>query len=378
MAKRDYYDVLGLDRGASEDEIKKAFRSLARKYHPDKNPDDEQSEAMFKEVQEAYAILSNPDERRKYDRFGHNRPDGSPFGPGGFQGVDINIDDLFGGGLDGIFSTLFGGRQTRRNQRGSDLLYRHQISFQDAFTGNEAEIEIEIMSSCEECSGTGASSPADVRECSTCEGHGRLRRMQRVGPFTQQIVSDCPACNGEGKTITNPCEKCHGEGRLNKNRKVRFTVPAGIDSGTRLRMSGYGEASRDSRAAPGHLYIEVKHDEHPWFERDGADLLMALPVNYSNIVLGCELEIPHVDDKPLKIKIPSGSMPGETITVKGRGFPNSRRRGQRGDVTIVLRLKSPPRLSRAAKKALEDLRSHIDDGATPEESAREEAERRRK
>lgn len=378
MAKRDYYDVLGLDKGASEDEIKKAFRSLARKYHPDKNPDDEQSEAMFKEVQEAYAILSNPDERRKYDRFGHNRPGGSPFGPGGFQGVDINIDDLFGGGFDSIFSTLFGGRQTRRNQRGSDLLYRHQISFQDAFTGTEAEIEIEVMSSCEDCSGTGASSPADVKECSTCEGHGRLRRMQRVGPFTQQVVSDCPACNGEGKTITNPCEKCHGEGRLNKNRKVRFTVPAGIDSGTRLRMSGYGEASRDSRGAAGHLYIEVKHDEHPWFERDGADLLMALPVNYSDIVLGCELEIDHVDDKPLKIKIPSGSMPGETITVKGRGFPNSRRRGQRGDVTIVLRLKSPPRLSRATKKALEDLRSHIDDGATPEESARDEAERRRK
>jgi molecular chaperone DnaJ len=202
--------------------------------------------------------------------------------------------------------------------------------------------------------------------------------MQRVGPFTQQVVSDCPACNGEGKTITNPCEKCHGEGRLNKNRRVRFTVPAGIDSGTRLRMSGYGESSKDSRGAAGHLYIEVKHDKHPWFERDGADLLMALPVNYSNIVLGCELEIPHVDDKPLKIKIPSGSMPGETITVKGRGFPNSRRRGQRGDVTIVLRLKSPPRLSRAAKKALEDLRSHIDDGATPEESARDDAERRRK
>ena len=377
MAKRDYYEVLGIERNASADEIKRAFRSLARKYHPDKNPDDENSEAMFKEVQEAYAILSNPEEKTKYDRYGHNVPGGSPFGPGGFQGVDINIEDLFGGGFESIFGGIFGGRRSQGKSRGSDLLYRHNISFQEAFSGSEAEIEIEVMSVCDACDGSGALNPNDVEICTTCEGHGRLRRMQRVGPFTQQVVSECPACNGKGSTISRACDTCDGEGRTNKIKKVKFTIPQGIESGTRLRMSGYGEASKDAKGPPGHLYIEVNHGSHDWFERDGNDLLMALPVNFVDLTLGCTLALPHIDGEVLDIKVPKGSMPGETVTIKGRGFSNNRRSG-RGDVTVVLRLKPVGKISRKTKKILEELRGMIEDGKGVEESALDEARRRRR
>ena len=334
MAKRDYYEVLGLDRNASSDDIKRAFRSLARKFHPDKNPDDPDSESKFKEVQEAYAILSNPDEKSKYDRYGHNRPGGNPFGPDGFQGVDINIEDLFGGGFESIFGSIFGGRRSGRSERGSDLLYRHSISFEEAFSGLDADIDIEVMSICESCDGSGALTPDDVEVCATCEGHGRLRRMQRVGPFTQQVVSDCPACNGKGSTIARSCTSCRGNGRVNKNKKVRFSIPPGIESGTRLRMSGYGEASRDAKGPSGHLYIEISHKSHEWFERDGSDLLMALPINFVDLTLGCELELPHIDGEDLKIRVPKGSMPGDTVSIKGRGFPNNRRTG-RGAVSYT-------------------------------------------
>lgn len=377
MAKRDYYEVLGLNRNASSDDIKRAFRSLARKFHPDKNPDDPESESKFKEVQEAYAILSNPDEKSKYDRYGHNRPGGNPFGPDGFQGVDINIEDLFGGGFESIFGSIFGGRRSRRSERGSDLLYRHSISFEEAFSGLDADIDIEVMSICESCDGSGALTPDDVEVCATCEGHGRLRRMQRVGPFTQQVVSDCPACNGKGSTIARSCTSCRGNGRVNKNKKVRFSIPPGIESGTRLRMSGYGEASRDAKGPSGHLYIEISHKSHKWFERDGSDLLMALPINFVDLTLGCELELPHIDGEDLKIRVPKGSMPGDTVSIKGRGFPNNRRTG-RGDVTVVLRLKSPGKISRKGKKVLEELRELIDDGKETQESAIDEAKRRRR
>ena len=377
MAKRDYYEVLGLDRNATSDDIKTAFRSLARKFHPDKNPDDPDSESKFKEVQEAYAILSNPDEKSKYDRYGHNRPGGNPFGPDGFQGVDINIEDLFGGGFESIFGSIFGSRRSRGTERGSDLLYRHMISFEEAFSGLDADIDIEVMSVCESCDGSGALTPDDVDVCATCEGHGRLRRMQRVGPFTQQVVSDCPACSGKGRTIMRSCTSCKGEGRLNKNKKVRFSIPPGIESGTRLRMSGYGEASRDAKGPSGHLYIEISHKAHEWFERDGSDLLMALPINFVDLTLGCQLELPHIDGENLKIKVPTGSMPGDTVSIKGRGFPNNRRSG-RGDVTVVLRLKSTGKISRKAKKALEELRVLIDDGKETHESAVDEAKRRRR
>ena len=243
--KRDYYEVLGVNRKASDSDLKKAFRSKAREFHPDKNPDDPEAEARFKEVQEAYAILSNPDERRKYDMFGHDRPGGSPWGAGGFQGVNISIDDIFGGGFDSIFSSLFGGGSRQRSSRGADLLVRQTISFEDAFTGIDDELEIDVLNRCSSCDGSGSQTPDGVRVCPTCDGRGRLTRVERIGPFQQQVTQDCRACRGGGRIVQNPCKSCSGEGRAEQSKKVKFSVPAGIDSGTRLRLSGHGESPRN-------------------------------------------------------------------------------------------------------------------------------------
>jgi molecular chaperone DnaJ len=361
--KRDYYEVLGVDRKATEKELKNAFRSKARKFHPDKNPDDPEAEKKFKEVQEAYAILSNPDERQNYDRFGHNRPGGSPFGASGFQGVNISVEDLFGGGFESIFSSLFGGRGGRtRSTRGADLLVSHSITFEQAFLGAEEEIEIDILNHCENCSGSGSETSDGIRECPTCEGRGRITRIERIGPFHQQLTQDCRACNGEGRIIQNPCNKCRGEGRSKQTKKVKFSVPPGIVSGTRLRMAGQGEASKFQNGEPGNLFIEIEVEQHEWFERDGSDLLMALPVNYADLVIGSNIEIPHLDGSPLKIKIPAGSSPGETITVVGRGMPAIRSRNGRGSVMVLLKLAMPKKVSRATKKQLADLRENLGSG----------------
>ena len=375
--KRDYYDVLGISRNASEGDITKAFRSLARKYHPDKNPDDSEAEKKFKEVQEAFAILSNKEERRKYDTFGHSGPGSSPFGPGGFQGVNISLDDLFGGGFDGIFNQFFGSSRGRRRAKGDDLMYRHSVPFQVAMDGSEDEIEIEVLRKCNGCQGTGSMDPSGVRVCPNCEGRGRIERLERLGPFTQRSVSDCPSCNGSGKLISDPCKSCNGQGRSNQTKRVKFTIPPGVSSGVRLRMREYGGAPASDDGIPGDLYIEIEIQRHPWFERDSADLLMGLPVGFSDLALGTKIEIPHIDGENLVVKIDAGSQPGDTIEIRGRGLPlqGSKRRGS---VMIVLKLDMPRKLSRNEKKrisSLSDILGSDHDGI--EERIRDEAKKRR-
>jgi molecular chaperone DnaJ len=360
--KRDYYEILGIDRNSNASEIKNAFRSLARKYHPDKNQGDSESEIKFKEVQEAYAVLSVPNEKKKYDTYGHNRPGGSPFGPGGFEGVNISIEDLFGGGFESVFGSIFGsgGRNRRtKRQRGSDLLVRHPVSFQAVMDGSEESLEFQVLKTCKDCSGLGSSSPDGIRECPACDGRGRIQRIERVGPFTQQVVTDCSSCQGEGRIIQNPCSNCKGDGRANESKKVQFTVPAGIENGTRLRMSGYGESAKSENGDSGHLYIEIEIDEHEWFERDGADLLMAIPLSYTDLVLGTTIEIPHLDGENLKIKVPSGSKPGDTISLKGRGLPSQRTRNGKGSVMVLLKLDIPSKISRDLKKKLLHIKDEI-------------------
>ena len=377
--KRDYYDVLGVSKDATDTEIKKAFRSLARQHHPDKNPGDDESEKRFKEVQEAYAVLSDMDERRKYDTFGHDQPGGSPFGPGGFQGINISIDDIFGGGIESIFSQLFSGTRGTRRGRGQDLLVRHEIPFEAAMEGLEDEIEIDVLRVCTKCNGIGSESQDGVRECPTCDGRGRLQRIERVGPFTKQVVSDCPACEGEGRIIQDPCSGCRGHGRASQSKQVRFMVPAGISSGTRLRMRGHGEAPKGNRGDSGDLYIQIEVDSHPWFERDGPDLLMALPLGYVDLVLGTDIEIPHIDGKPLTIKVPAGSKPGETLTIAGRGLPGGRGRRGRGSVTVLLKLDMPSKVPRGLRKSLESMREEIGtDMDSLQDRIREEARNRRR
>ena len=374
--KRDYYEVLGVSRNASDGDIRKAFRSLARKFHPDKNPDDSQAEKKFKEVQEAYAILSNPEEKRKYDTFGHSGPGSSPFGPGGFQGVNISLDDLFGGGFDGIFNQFFGSSR-RRSSKGDDLIYRHTVPFQVAMDGSEEEIEIEALRNCEDCNGSGSNNPDNVRVCPACEGRGRVERLERLGPFTQRSVSECPSCAGMGKIISDPCDSCRGQGRSQQVKKVRFTVPPGISSGVRLRMRGYGGASITEDGAPGDLYIEIDLERHPWFERDSSDLLMGLPVGFSDLLLGSKIDLPHIDGKKLTISIGAGSKPGDTIEIKGRGLP-IQGSSRRGSVMVVLKLDMPKKLSRDQKKKISSMSDLLgSDLEYIEDRIREEASRRR-
>ena len=376
-SKRDYYVILGVDKDASEDQIKQSFRSLARKYHPDKNPNDAEAEAKFKEIQEAYAILSNPEERRKYDVFGHERPGGSPFGSRGFQGVDISFDDLFGGGFESIFSQFFGGHQSDRT-RGSDLLVRHSVPFQASMDGLEDEIEIEALKGCDSCNGSGSAKEDGSRECPSCDGRGRIDEISMIGPFRQRVRKDCSPCRGSGRLISNPCSDCGGDGRALQTNRVKFSIMPGITSGTRLRMRGQGEASTSLNGSPGDLYIEIDVEPHPWFERDGSDLLMALPLNFADLTLGTTIEIPHIDSDNLRIKVPPGSNPGETISIPGRGLPFSNHRARRGSVTVVLRLQSPTKPSRKLKKKIEEIRVELENNIpTVEERMRDEAKSRR-
>jgi len=376
--KRDYYEVLGISKDASDSEIKKSFRSLARKYHPDKNPDDPGAENKFKEIQEAYAILSNSDERRKYDTYGHNRPGGSPFGPGGFQGVNINIDDLFGGGFESIFGQIFGSsRSNGRRKKGGDLLVRHTISFQSVYDGLDDELEIEALTSCIKCKGSGSKDSNGTRSCPSCNGRGRVQRIERVGPFAQQVVSDCPSCNASGTIVTNPCNSCNGEGSSYQNKKIKFSVPPGIATGNRIKITGQGEPPRGNVGENGNLYIEIEVLNHPWFERDGADILMALPVNYTDLLLGTTVVISHMDGKDLQIKIPPNSKPGDTIALPRRGLPHMRSSRGRGSVTVLLKLDMPKKVSRSLKNKLKELKPDISNSDSLEESIIQEANKRR-
>jgi molecular chaperone DnaJ len=381
MAKRDYYEILGVSRNADDAELKKAFRTLARRNHPDKNPDDPTAEDRFKEIQEAYAVLSNPQQRQNYDMFGHDSPGGNPFGSGGFQGVNISMDDIFSGGFDSVFSQFFGGggsSSSRRSFRGNDVLIRHSISMDMAMVGGETELEVKSLVACDECDGRAAATPDGVRTCDTCSGQGQVTQNRKIGPFIQQMVTDCPDCGGTGRKITDPCKACKGEGRERKKQTIKFTIPAGISDGTRLRMAERGEPIRGGGGRAGDLYIQVNILEHEWYERDGSDLLMAMPVGYSELILGTSVTLPHIDGKDITIDVPASSTPGDTLEVKGRGFPHRRGRG-RGNVTVLLKLFVPEKLSKNVKKQIEDLRSEI--GIAPDSMAdmvRNEAKNRRR
>ncbi|MED5487264.1 MAG: J domain-containing protein [Candidatus Thermoplasmatota archaeon] len=375
VEKRDYYEVLGVSKDASDGDLKKAFRSLARKYHPDKNPDDPESEKMFKEVQEAYAVLSNPDQRRQYDMFGHDSPSGSPFGPGGFEGVNINLDDLFSGGFESIFSGMFGGGRSSRARRGNDVLIRHSITLEQIFSEEEIEINAKLSANCDSCGGSGAESPDDVQKCSTCDGQGRIVQQARVGPFVQQVVSDCPDCGGRGKVIRNRCKDCKGSGSVEKEKTLRIKIPKGTEDGLRLRQRGMGQPMVNGQS--GDLYIQLDTTPHPWFERDGPDLIMALPIGFPEMMLGTRIELPHVDGEMLTIDVPKGSKPSETLLIRGRGMPYRRGRG-RGDVTVLLKLHVPSKIDKKMRNTLESMTEKFGLPTDAiEESVRREADNRR-
>ena len=353
--KRDYYEVLGVEKNASEGDLKNAFRSLARKYHPDRSTEDG-AEDKFKEIQEAYAVLSDQEKRAQYDRFGHNGPGGSPFGGfGGGGGFNINLEDILGGDF---FSSMFGGgggRSSRR--RGNDIRIRHTVSLQDIYSGSSEEVELELPTGCDACDGTGAEG-GETQTCPDCNGQGRVRMRQQVGPFVQDVVRECPTCNGAGQTAANSCSSCDGTGQTMKMTTLRFSIPAGTEEGTRLRMRGRGQPAPKGKGQHGDLFIEIEVEEHPWFERSGPDLIMSLPLGYADLVLGTTVSLDHLDGKNLTIKVPAGTNSGDTLEIRKRGLPG-RRSGGRGDVIVLVKLHMPKKVDKKSKKALQELRSSL-------------------
>lgn len=345
--KRDYYEVLGVQRGASQEEIKKAFRRLARQYHPDVNKDPS-AESTFKEVNEAYEVLSDADKRAMYDRFGHTGPAGAP-GYDPFGGADP-----FGS----IFEAFFGGggRQAQRGpQRGNDLRYTLSISFEEAVFGTDKEVEFRRLENCLTCRGSGAEPGTDPVRCPKCGGLGEIR--QRAPIFNMVTVTTCDQCRGEGTVIAIPCKECRGEGRIHQIRRLNVKIPAGIDGSSQIRITGEGEAG--PRGGPhGNLSIVFDIRPHQFFVRDGNDILLELPLNVAQATLGVEMDIPTVDSTE-RLRIPPGTQTGATFRMRGKGVPNLRGSG-RGDQIVVARVVVPMRLTEQQRKLFQELSDSLD------------------
>ena len=367
MAKSDYYELLGIKKGATEDEIKKSYRKLAVKYHPDKNPGNKSAEDKFKEISEAYEVLSDTEKRSKYDQFGH-----AAFGPGsrssrggGFHDpFDIFKDVFSGGGGEGgsgssIFEDLFGGtRRSGGSNRGSDLRYDMELTFEEAVKGCEKIININKLDSCNSCKGSGAADGGRNTKCSTCDGQGQI--IQSQGFFSVQQT--CPRCKGTGSTIDKPCNKCSGEGRTKKSSKITIRVPAGVDSGARLRSTGNGEAGILG-GTPGDLYCVLHVKEHEIFERDGDDLLCEVPISFLQATLGAEIEVPTLNGKA-RINVPTGTQSGTILRLRDKGVKNIQGYGK-GDLHIRVIVEVPTRLNSDQKAKLTEFGELCDDKVNP-------------
>ena len=350
MSKRDYYEVLGVVRTATEVEIKSAYRKLALKYHPDRNPGDKAAEEKFKEAAEAYAVLADTDKRHMYDRFGHAGLGGAA--TGGFDPtVFTGFEDILGG-LGDIFGIgeMFGGQRRRGGpQRGADLRYDLEISFDESAKGVETTIQIPRNETCETCHGSGAAPGSKPQTCPQCQGRGQLRYQQ--GFFT--VARTCGQCRGSGSIISSPCTTCRGSGRVQQQRKLTVKIPAGIASGQRLRLSGEGESGAGGGPA-GDLYVVVHVQEHPFFHRDGNDLFCEIPLNYPTLALGGEIAIPTLEGEEM-FKIPEGTQSGAAFRLRGRGMPDVVSGRARGDLLVTVKVVTPKKLSKEQRKLLEQL-----------------------
>lgn len=346
--KRDYYEVLGVNKNATEEELKKAYRQVAKKYHPDLNPGNAEAEAKFKEANEAYAVLSDADKRRKYDQFGHAGVDGNGFGGGGFNYTDMDFSDIF----SSIFGGGFGGSSRRRSgpQRGADLRYGMSISFMEAAFGVEKDITIDKEDTCTSCNGSGAQPGTSPETCPTCHGSGRIQQQTQTLFGMTMVTRDCNTCGGRGTIIRTPCAACHGRGRMRIRKTIHVKVPAGVDTGNRLPIRGEGEPG--TRGGPyGDLYIEFKVAKHDIFTRTGADTYCEVPISYSQACLGGEIDVPTIDG-PMKYTIKEGTQPGETVDFRGKGIPYVNSNGTRGKHTCKFIVEVPTRLNEEQKKLL--------------------------
>ena len=358
MAKRDFYDILGVARGASADELKKAYRQKAKELHPDRNSDNPNAEAQFKEVNEAYDVLKDAERKAAYDRYGHAAFEGGGGGRGaqGFGGAgngdfasafsDV-FEDLFGDFMGGTRGGAGGGRS--RAQRGSDLRYNLRVSLEEAFQGVQKTINVPTSVSCDTCRGTGAEGGAEPVTCPTCSGMGKVRAQQ--GFFT--VERTCPTCNGMGQIVKNPCRSCGGAGRVEKERALSVNIPPGVETGTRIRLAGEGEAGL--RGGPsGDLYIFIEVREHPIFQRDGVHLFCRVPISITTAALGGEVEVPTIDGGRSRVKVPAGAQTGKQMRLRAKGMP-ALRGGGLGDMVLELAVETPVNLTARQKELLQEF-----------------------
>tara|TARA_Y100000816_G_scaffold170098_1_gene122106 strand:+ start:360 stop:1484 length:1125 start_codon:yes stop_codon:yes gene_type:complete len=359
MAKRDYYDVLGVQKNSSPEQIKAAYRKLAVKHHPDKNPGDKASEEKFKEASEAYHILSDKERKQNYDNFGHAAFENGGGGRGGFGNFDFssNFSDIF----EDFFSEGFGGgRRSRKSSfRGSDLRYDLSLTLEEAYTGKKENIKFSTSEKCSICNGSGSKPGHDIGSCSMCGGHGQVRSSQ--GFFTVQQT--CPQCSGSGEEITNPCKDCSGQGKKQASKKLSVTIPKGVDDGTRIRLAGKGEAgSRGSGS--GDLYLFVNVYSHDLFKRSDENLFFECPVSIADAALGTAIEIPTIDGGKAKIKIPAGTQSGKQFRLRGKGMPYMRGSGN-GDLYVQVNTEVPVSLNKEQKELLEKFRDIENEKSNP-------------
>ncbi|MDA9855606.1 molecular chaperone DnaJ [Paracoccaceae bacterium] len=357
MSKRDYYEVLGLSKGASADEIKKGYRSKAKELHPDRNTSDPSAESKFKEANEAYDVLKDPERKAAYDRFGHAAFEGGMGGGGGQRQGDFSsafsdvFDDLFGDFMGG--GQRGGGRS--RASRGSDLRYNLEISLEDAYSGLQKSINVPTSVQCSPCNGSGAAGGSEPSTCPTCSGMGKVRASQ--GFFT--VERTCPSCSGMGQVISNPCPSCGGQGRSNKDRSLSVNVPAGVETGTRIRLSNEGEAGLRGGPA-GDLYIFIEVREHKIFQRDGSSLFCRIPVSMSGAALGGDIEVPTMDGGRSRVKIPAGSQSGRQMRLRGKGMP-AIKSAQKGDMFIEIAVETPVNLTSKQRELLREFEALSED-----------------
>ena len=349
MSKADYYEVLGVSREATEQELKSAYRKQALKYHPDRNPGDHTAEEKFKQASEAYQVLSDADKRAAYDRFGHAGVSGQGF-PGGFSGgVGVDLGDIFGDLFGEMFNMGGGSAQrTSRRQRGDDLRYDLTIDFEDAVFGTESEIKLRRLDTCPACNGSGSASGRGPTVCGQCNGRGQIRFQQ--GFFS--VARTCAACRGTGTVITDPCPTCRGEGRASAELKLTVKVPPGVEDGTRIRYAGEGDAGRVG-GSKGDLYIVLSIRQHDFFERRGHDLHCIIPISFPQAALGADIEIQGIDG-PVALKIPEGTQSGRELRVRGRGVPHLNEKGQ-GDLVVKVIVQVPRKLTRAQRELVNKL-----------------------
>jgi len=348
VSKRDYYEVLGVPRSVGEGDLKSAYRKLAMKYHPDRNPNDKAAEEHFKEAAEAYAVLADPEKRSLYDRFGHQAVSSAA---GAGQGFDPTIFGDFGDILGSMFGfgDLFGGGRRRGGpERGADLRYDLEITFQEAARGAETVIQIPRQEQCETCHGTGAAPGTSPTTCPRCHGAGQVRTQRGF----LIVAGTCTQCRGTGRVIAKPCQTCRGSGHVARERKITVKIPAGIGTGQQLRLQGEGEAG-SAGGPPGHLYVVIQVQEHPFFRRDGVHLFCEIPVNFTTLALGGEILVPTLDGEE-SVKVPEGTQTGTTLRLRGKGMPDVNGRG-RGDLFATVQVQTPKKLTREQRMLLDQL-----------------------